>query len=168
MMSDERQPPPESLLPYDTWTEEALRHVLVRALQHAATDGLPGQHHFYLTFRTDFPGVEIPPRLRAQYPQEMTIVLQHQFWDLDVREDAFSVTLSFQGKPERLIVPFGTIIDFSDPAAKFTLQFQTAATGEPPPELTPAAPAQNGDKATAAKSGNKTGEVVTLDNFRKK
>ena len=77
---------PDSLLPYDDWTEAALRQVLVRALQHAAVHGLPGEHHFYLTFRTDHPGVSLPVRLKAQYPQEMTIVLQHQFWDLAVDE----------------------------------------------------------------------------------
>ena len=83
---------PESLLPYDDWTEAALRQVMLRALQHAATHGLPGNHHFYVTFRTDHPGAAVPPRLKAQYPQEMTIVLQHQFWDLAPGEMAASCT----------------------------------------------------------------------------
>ena len=99
---DEREPePPESLLPYDVWTEEALRHVMVRALTYAAENGLPGEHHFYLTFRTDLPTASMPKRLRAQYPQEMTIVLQHQFWDLAVDEAAgtLRVALSFGGVP---------------------------------------------------------------------
>ncbi len=81
-----QEQPPESLLPYDEWTEDALRHVMVQALHYAAEHGLPGGHHFYLTFRTDHPDTVVPARLRAQYPQEMTIVLQHQFWDLLVDE----------------------------------------------------------------------------------
>ena len=92
--------PPESLLPYDTWTEVALRQVMVRALQHAALYGLPGDHHFYLTFRTSHPGVSLPPRLMAQYPQEMTIVLQHQFWDLGVVE--YGAHLRQMGRAQQL------------------------------------------------------------------
>ena len=155
------------VLRYDKMVEQALRGVVREALAVAATRGLPGDHHFFITFHTKAAGVVVPDHLSAKFPERITIVLQHQFWDLDVREDAFSVTLSFQGKPEHLIVPFGTIIDFSDPAAKFTLQFQTAATGEPP-DGAPMAPAPSGDKAPAAKAGSKTGEIVTLDNFRKK
>ncbi len=83
-MTDENDPPVESLLPYEDWTEAAMREVVARALSYVAEKGLPGEHHFYITFRTDHPGVVIPPRLRAQYPHEMTIVLQHQFWDLRV------------------------------------------------------------------------------------
>ena len=98
---DKPPPRPESLLPYDDWTEDALRGVVVRALTFAATNGLPGEHHFYVSFRTDRPGVVVPTRLLAQYPHEMTIVLQHQFWDLAVDDAAglFSVGLSFGGVP---------------------------------------------------------------------
>src|SRR5690349_5117985 len=100
-MEDDTEQRPESLLPYDEWTEDALRHVVVRALQHVAAQGLPGEHHFYITFRTDHPGAVIPPRLRTQYPHEMTIILQHQFWDLRVDEEAGLITvgLSFGGVP---------------------------------------------------------------------
>ena len=85
-MEDDQEQRPESLLPYEEWTETALRQVVAQAIAHVAANGLPGEHHFYMTFRTDHPGVVIPPRLRAQYPQEMTIVLQHQFWDLKMDE----------------------------------------------------------------------------------
>src|ERR1019366_10629552 len=106
-MSDDDQRTPESLLPYEAWTEDALRRVVAPPVAHAGAHGLPGQHHFYITFRTDHPGVVIPPRLRAQYPQEMTIVLQHQFWDLKVDEAAglFSVGLTFGGPPASPGVP---------------------------------------------------------------
>ena len=87
-MEDDQKQRPESLLPYEQWTETALRQVVAQAIEHVAEHGLPGGHHFYLTFRTDHPGVVIPPRLRAQYPQEMTIVLQHQFWDLKMDREA--------------------------------------------------------------------------------
>src|ERR1700712_3548276 len=99
---------PESLLPYDAWIEEAQRHVVVRALAHVGAEGMPGEHNFYISFRTDRAGVIIPARLMAQYPHEMTIVLQHQFWELQVDEPAgwFSVGLSFGGIPTTLTVPF--------------------------------------------------------------
>ena len=87
-MAEDKEQQPESLLPYDDWVEAAMRQVVARALAHVAANGLPGEHHFYVTFRTDYPGVVIPPRLRAQYPQEMTIVLQHQFWDLKMDDEA--------------------------------------------------------------------------------
>ena len=101
---DKPPPRPESLLPYDDWTEDALRGVVVRALSFASVNGLPGEHHFYVSFRTDRPGVVLPTRLLAQYPHEMTIVLQHQFWDLAVDEATglFSVGLSFGGVPATL------------------------------------------------------------------
>ena len=155
------------VLRYDRMVEQALRGVVREALAVTATRGLPGDHHFFITFQTKAEGVVAPDHLAGKFPEQITIVLQHQFWDLDVREDAFSVTLSFQGKPERLTVPFASIIDFSDPAAKFTLQFQTAAQSEPPAGQS-LPPASAADEAPDAKIGHKTGEVVTLDNFRKK
>src|ERR1700733_14176745 len=125
VMSDGDQTTPESLLPYEAWTEAALRQVVARAVAHAGEHGLPGQHHFYITFRTDHPGVVIPPRLRAQYPREMTIVLQHQFWDLKVDEAAglFSVGLTFGGTPASLVVPLEAVTAFADPAVRFGLGF---------------------------------------------
>ena len=116
-MEDDQEQRPESLLPYEEWIETAMRQVVAQAIAHVAANGLPGEHHFYLTFRTDHPGVVIPPRLRAQYPQEMTIVLQHQFWDLkmDTRPRLFSVGLSFGGVPASLVIPLDAVTGFADP-----------------------------------------------------
>jgi uncharacterized protein len=138
--------------------EAALRGVVREALARAAANGLPGAHHFYITFRTGFPGLSLPDYLSDQYPNEMTVVLEHQFWDLEVSEQCFAVTLSFQNKPERLVIPFDAITAFADPAVKFGLQFQETA-GEPEPAA--AAP-------PAPEPAEKPGEVVALDAFRKK
>lgn len=170
MEDDDIAPPsrPDSLLPYDAWAEEALRGVAVRALQFAAEQGIPGEHHFYVSFRTDHPGVTIPTRLLAQYPEEMTIVLQHQFWDLKVDEIAgrFTVGLSFGGVASTLIIPFAALSAFADPHVQFGLRFRAApmeaANGEtleleeepdiePPPVI-----------------NTETPQVVSLDAFRKR
>src|SRR3712207_4283873 len=113
----ENLPETDSLLPYARWAEDALRAVVLDALGYAAEHGLPGEHHFYLTFRTDSPGVAIPGHLKARYPQEMTIVLQHRFWDLKVDRAAgvFSVGLSFGGVPAVLTVPVSALSAFADP-----------------------------------------------------
>jgi hypothetical protein len=162
VMSDERQPPPESLLPYDVWTEEALRQVMLHALQHVAANGLPGGHHFYLTFRTDHSGVEMPVRLKEKYPQEMTIVLQHQFWDFAVDEVAgtMALGLSFGGVPSHLTIPLTAITTFADPYVGYGLRFRTEATAsatEPAPEPAPA-------EEPKAESP----QVVSLDSFRRR
>ena len=116
---------------YDLLTQEALRSVLRRVLQDAAKSGLPGDHHFYISFNTGAPGVRLSKRLRAQYAEEMTIVLQHQFRDLTVNEQGFEVGLSFSGVNEHLVVPFDAIKRFFDPSVQFGLQFETmAATDE--------------------------------------
>ncbi len=115
---------------YDLLTQEALRSVLRRVLQDAAKAGLPGDHHFYISFNTEAPGVRISKRLRGQYPDEMTIVLQHQFRDLSVNEHAFEVGLSFSGVSEHLVVPFDAIKRFFDPSVQFGLQFETMGTME--------------------------------------
>ena len=112
---------------YDLLTQEALRSVLRRVLQDAARNGLPGDHHFYVSFNTGAPGVRLSKRLRAQYPEEMTVVLQHQFRDLTVNEQAFEVGLSFSGVNEHLVVPFDAIKRFFDPSVQFGLQFETMA-----------------------------------------
>jgi uncharacterized protein len=159
-MAEDKERQPESLLPYDEWMETAMRQVVVRALTHVAANGLPGEHHFYLTFRTDYPGVVMPPRLRAQYPQEMTIVLQHQFWDLKMDQEAglISVGLSFGGVPASLVIPLGAVTGFADPFVRYGLQFQpvpvaeAAEETEPEPSETPAAEPQ----------------VVSLDAFRRR
>ena len=126
-MSDET---PESLIPYDEIVQEALRDVVGRVLnQVERTGGLPGNHHFYITFKTRMAGVSIPKHLAERFPDEMTIVLQHRFWDLKVEQDAFSVGLSFGGVPSTLRVPFAAVTDFIDPAVDFSLKFQ-ANTGD--------------------------------------
>ena len=112
-------------LRYDALVEDALRGVVREALSYAAERGLPGDHHFFITFRTGHPGVDIPRALRDRHPNEMTVVLQHQFWGLDVGEEGFSVTLSFSDVPERLKIPFAAVTAFSDPSVQFGLQFDT-------------------------------------------
>jgi hypothetical protein len=140
--------------------EAALRGVVREALARTAANGLPGAHHFYVTFRTRFPGLVLPDYLASQYPDEMTVVLEHQFWDLDVSEHGFSVTLSFQNRRERLSIPFEAITAFADPAVKFGLQFQASGESE---EM---APAQKAAKPEA--KPDQACEVVALDTFRKK
>ena len=128
---------------YDLLTQEALRSVLRRVLQDAAKDGLPGDHHFYISFNTGAPGVRLSKRLRAQYPEEMTIVLQHQFRDLTVGEQTFEVGLSFSGVSEHLVVPFDAIKRFFDPSVQFGLQFETmGATDEAAQESAASAEAE--------------------------
>jgi hypothetical protein len=129
---------------YDLLAQEALRSVVRHVLADVAKNGVPGEHHFYVTFDTTAPGVKMSQRLRAQYPEEMRVVLQHQFWDLSVTEEAFDVGLSFGGVPERLFVPFVAVTAFVDPSVQFALQFTTIPEAESGPKET-AAPA-----ATAA------------------
>lgn len=124
-MSDEI---PESQIPYDEIVQEALRDVVGRVLGEVGQTGsLPGDHHFYITFRTQMPGVSIPKHLIERFPEEMTIVLQHRFWDLTVDDDYFSVGLSFGGVPSTLVVPFAAVTRFHDPAVEFSLTFQANA-----------------------------------------
>ena len=121
-MSDET---PDSLIPYDEIVQEALRAVVGRVLGEVeATGRLPGEHHFYITFKTAAPGVEIPRHLSERFPDEMTIVIQNRFWDLKVRDDGFEVGLSFNQAPAKLVIPFAAITGFVDPAVNFALQFQ--------------------------------------------
>lgn len=170
-------------LRYDRMVETALRGVVREAMKEVAERGLPGNHHFYLTFRSSYPGVEIPDYLRAQYPNEMTIVLQFQFYGLEVEDDGFAVTLSFNNVHERLVIPYAAITTFADPSVNFALQFQPAAPAESAESAEIAAlPSRPADAADAkpkivksdakAEKGSdeepKRGEVVTLDAFRKK
>jgi hypothetical protein len=135
-------------------------------------NGLPGNHHFYITFHTRHPGVDLADYLRVQYPEEMTIVLQHQFWGLEVTQDWFEVTLSFNRVNERLHVPFAAVTAFADPSAKFGLQFQAQAAAddhapERPVEQRPIPVAEEGQDA-ATEPTDAGGQVITLDAFRKK
>ena len=157
---------PDSLLPYDDWTQDALRLVVVSALRHAAREGLPGGHHFYISFKTGYPGVIIPDRLRAQYPEEMTIVLQHQFHSLTVDEpgQVMSVGLSFSGIPSTLIVPIAAISSFADPEVRFGLQFEVNV---PEPVKVEHMPAPEGDDVPS-RPNDGPADVVSLDAFRKR
>ena len=156
---------------YDQWIEDALRTVAHRALVFAEEHGLPGEHHFYITFLTTAEGVQIPNFLLAQYPEEMTIVLQHQYEGLEVNDDAFMVTLRFGGRPANLRVPFSTVTAFTDPSVKFGLQYAKAANVEEQnagtsTDNTSAAQGDSADDET--KKPEKKGEVIALDAFRKK
>ncbi|MBX9698640.1 MAG: hypothetical protein K2X74_04335 [Acetobacteraceae bacterium] len=165
-MTKETHPEADSLLPYDRWTEVALRAVVVDALDYAARNGLPGEHHFYITFRTDYPGVTIPGHLKARFPQEMTIVLQHQFWDLRVDRAAgtFSVGLSFGGVPATLAIPVAAIGAFADPHVQFGLRF-----GVEMPREEAAAPATEPETPDAAPAPVEApGQVLRLDAFRRR
>ena len=183
---------------YDILAQEALRGVVHRVLVDAAKNGLPGEHHFYISFDTRADGVRLSPRMLAQYPEEMTVVLQHQFWDLIVTDEGFEVGVSFGGIPERLNVPFAAVKGFFDPSVQFGLQFEeigAAAADEaedangpagaergaarPPAEHkgvapsvaavpTPANPDPAQDAADGADKPAGGGEVVRLDRFRKK
>lgn len=121
----------KDILRYDLMVQDALKGVVRKILSEAGRDGLPGDHHFYITFRTTAPGVRLSQRLRDKHPDEMTIVLQHQFWDLNVSDHAFEVGLSFSGVPERLLIPYDAITTFFDPSVQFGLKFETQeAPGE--------------------------------------
>jgi uncharacterized protein len=115
---------------YDILTQDALRGVVRTVLEDAARNGLPGEHHFYIAFDTRAEGVKLSQRMRAQYPEEMTVVLQHQFWDLVVTDEQFEVGLSFGGVPERVLVPFAAIKSFVDPSVQFGVQFETLVAAE--------------------------------------
>jgi hypothetical protein len=164
---------------YDVLARDALRGVLRQVLSDAAAHGLPGDHHFFITFLSKGEGVKLSPRLLAQYPEEMTIILQHQFWDLVVAEDKFEVGLSFGGIPERLVVPFSAIKSFFDPSVQFGLQFEPSEVApESPAKNVPAAPASSAlavsspapstEKPAEAEKPGEGAEVVRLDRFRKK
>ncbi len=165
-------------LNYQAMTEEALRGVMRRALAVVAERGLMGQHHFYLTFRTTYPGVDIPDHLRERHPEEMTIVIQHQYWGLEASDTGFKVSLSFNGQQERLVVPFAAVSAFVDPSVQFGLQFSvtppanapvTALTPLKSNALAPASPAASEPETAPAAppSPDDGSRVVALDAFRK-
>lgn len=185
----------EDLIRYDILAQDALRGVVRKVLSEVALTGLPGEHHFFISFSTQAPGVRLSSRLLAQYPEEMTIILQHQFWDLSVTDTAFEVGLSFNNVPERLLVPFSAIKGFADPSVQFALQFEPATSKEPtestpekksqpdvpavpltlPTEkVTTQLPAQTAEARSTddgddeAAKERREAEVVSLDAFRKK
>lgn len=158
---------------YQALTDAALRGVVRDALRRVEAQGLIGSHHFYLTFKTHFPGVELPSFLREQYPDEMTIILQHQFWGLKVRDDLFEVALTFKKMPATLVIPFTALTAFFDPGVQFGLQFKATesekpakATTEELPLLDPETDNDAPKPETPKPTGQ--GEVVSLDKFRKK
>ena len=183
----------KDLIRYDLLVQDALKGVVRKVLADAGREGLAGDHHFYVSFRTDFPGVRLSPRLREKYPDEMTVILQHQFWDLIVSEQGFEVGLSFSNVPEKLYVPFDAITGFFDPSVKFGLKFEPQAADEDKPakaptprdvprgaasepEISPPSkkkadkPAKD-EKAAPAEdtaADDKGAEIVSLDKFRKK
>ncbi|MBD2840923.1 SspB family protein [Erythrobacter rubeus] len=162
---------PDSLIPYDEIVQEALRAVVGRVLGQIEQGGseLPGNHHFYITFKTGAAGVSIPPHLRERFPDEMTIVLQNKFWDLDVRDDGFSVGLSFNQIPAKLQVPFAAITAFVDPAVDFGLQFQATAEGMSPEAHESAENDEPEDGMDPDNGGDDDGSnVVTVDFGKKK
>ncbi|MXQ10124.1 SspB family protein [Microvirga makkahensis] len=130
----------KDLIRYDLLVQDALKGVVRKVLIDAGKDGLPGEHHFYISFQTDYPGVRLSNRLREKYPQEMTIVLQHQFWDLNVTEHTFEVGLSFSGIPERLLIPFDALTGFFDPSVQFGLKFDSQDDEEEEDAEAPPAP----------------------------
>jgi len=186
------------LIRYDLLVQDALRGAVRKVLSDAARDGVPGEHHFYIGFRTHARGVRLSARMRELYPDEMTIVLQHQFWDLSVTGEAFEVGLSFQNIPEMLLIPFDAVTRFADPSVGFELQFSVedeaagaSDTGSSPPQTAPvsvleplaqapplpeAKPAKQTKKASeaakaegaAAKPQKGEPKVVSIDAFRKK
>ncbi len=167
---------------YQALTDAALRGVVRDALRRIEKQGLIGSHHFYLTFKTRFPGVDIPDFLREQYPDEMTIILQHQFWGLKITEEKFEVTLTFKKLPASLVIPFAALTAFFDPGVQFGLQFRgPEGDAKTTPMLPPQpVPEQNREKpsepskitpavtVTEKPAAAAPGEVVSLDSFRKK
>ena len=194
MTQDEQ---PEDLIRYDVLTQEALRDVIRKVLEEVSITGLPGEHHFFITFRTDHPGVRLSTRMRERYPEEMTIVIQHSFWDLKVTDTGFEIDLSFDDILERLRIPFSSLKGFFDPHVKFGVQFDAEyleaanadmgdAEGEPAAvenlpqvaqkrEVTKSVKGAGKQKAETDTSSNEetdetseSAEVVSLDQFRKK
>ena len=158
--------PPADLMQYEAMAQDALRGVVKAALKRVAHEGLPGDHHFYITFKTHAPGVSAPPELLAKYPDEMTIVLQRQFWDLAPGETFFSVTLSFGKEPKKLSIPYSAVTVFYDPSVQFRLVFEVSIP--PAAEAEPEAPAPKKKPEPASVGTADEPKVVSLDQFRKK
>jgi hypothetical protein len=166
---------PEDLMRYDLLAQNALKGVVREALRIAENPGLPGEHHFYIAFNTKHPGVKLSEKIAQRYPREMTIVLQHQYWNLHVHEDRFEVELSFDNVPEHLVIPFDAVKGFLDPAVQFGLQFETSTPERRPREVeapkaqgAKAEPPSEPAEAEPAAAPDEPAKVVSLDQFRKK
>ena len=160
---------------YEQLVQESLRSVVRESLMQVARSGLPGNHHFYISFRTDYPGVDLPDYLLEQYPEEITIVLQYEFWDLEVEEDSFFVTLCFNDIHERLTIPLQAIVSFVDPSVKFGLQFSPTIHEKAIPQKLPVKQKLKSKAKTKAnpsvpqtEESQNGSNVVILDAFRKK
>jgi len=149
---------------YPAILQEALRDAVRRVLAQVAEHGLPGEHHFYVGFRSQFPGVEVPRYLREQYPEEITIILQNQFWGLEVDSEAFSVLLSFGGSRQRLYVPFAALTTFADPSADFGLRFQDPGA----PDEAPVAEQAPASEPAPAAAPARDGDVIRFDPSRRR
>ncbi len=166
----------QDMMDYPKMVEQAMRSVVREALNRAAETGLPGVHHFYITFRTRDAGVMISDTLAARFPEEMTIVLENQFWGLEISDEGFSVTLSFGGRQERLVVPFAALTSFVDPSVKFGLQFGNGAAVNEQDAATPVAsvdnsadrPDETADTPPAEPAEPGVARIIPLDEFRKK
>ena len=172
---------PEDLMRYDLLAQNALKGVVREALRIAESSGLPGDHHFYIAFNTRAPGVQLSEKISTRYPREMTIVIQHQYWNLHVFEDRFEVELSFDNVPEQLVIPFDAVKGFLDPAVQFGLQFEQAPVERRPRETEPAKaapaaaraeiappPEAKAEETAEAEAQDEPAKVVSLDKFRKK
>jgi uncharacterized protein len=168
----------EDLMRYDQLAQNALRGVVRDALRKIQRTGLPGEHHFYIAFNTRYPGVGLSPRIAERYPREMTVVLQHQYWNLTITEDRFEVELSFDNIPEKLIIPFSSVKGFLDPSVQFGLQFEVVPVEEQEDqksgEVIEMSGAPKGEQAHSSSGEEEATEeasekkVVSLDAFRKK
>ncbi len=154
------------MIDYASFVDTAMRGAVREILRSVEKDGMPGQHHFFVSFRTDYPGVTISEMLRGKYPQEITIVLQHQFWDLSVESERFKVSLSFNNIPEKLVIPFAALTGFADPSTKFGLQFHTTVSAPAP--LKAAVPVFENVAVADEGESKESAEIITLDAFRKK
>ena len=152
-------------LHYPSLIDRAMRSVVRDVLKQVSVTGLPGEHHFYVSFNTTYAGVKISDTLLAKYPKEITIVLQHQFWDFKVEDQQFTVSLSFGGAPERLVIPFAALTAFADPSVKFGLQFHYSEGGEP---MQAPQPLYDDMPVETHQNADGSAEIISLDAFRKK
>lgn len=158
-MSDD---PPEDLIRYDILTQEAMRGVVKKIIGETAKAGLPGEHHFFISFLTGYPGVHLSNRMRERYPEEMTIVLQHQYWDLKANENSFEIGLSFDDIPENLLIPFAAIKGFFDPSVQFGLQFDLEEEPETQNNVTPLVEPEKPVEPEPSKSDTTVGSVPKI------